>query len=157
MSSPNSETLTAGVKPDEERKYYRSPSFWLVILGLCISSFLALLEAVGPKFILKRLFNSAKDDRIQRASNHCQQSSWRGLRLGRLRLQPSSCSFHAIYRCFGSGRFRSIDLHNLTLAEDVWPQICPSRGACGLFPGLCFMRRRANNGHAHRGSRFVAP
>jgi MFS family permease len=60
MSSPNSETLTAGVKPDEERKYYRSPSFWLVILGLCISSFLALLEAVGPKFILKRLFNSAK-------------------------------------------------------------------------------------------------
>ncbi|KAJ7806153.1 major facilitator superfamily domain-containing protein [Mycena olivaceomarginata] len=58
MSSPNSETLTAGVKPDEERKYYRSPSFWLVILGLCISSFLALLEATIVSNALPTIVNS---------------------------------------------------------------------------------------------------
>jgi MFS family permease len=44
MASPEPEAMTSESKR-EEKKYYRSLSFWLVILGLNISSFLALLEA----------------------------------------------------------------------------------------------------------------
>ena len=48
MASPNQDDnqATAEVPHNEEKKYYMSRSFWLVILGLNMSSFLALLEGV---------------------------------------------------------------------------------------------------------------
>ncbi|KAJ7432347.1 MFS general substrate transporter [Mycena latifolia] len=59
MSSTGTDDLaTAELGRNEEKKYYRSLSFWLVILGLNISSFLALLEGTIISNALPTIVNS---------------------------------------------------------------------------------------------------
>lgn len=67
-------------QPQETKK--RGARFWLIILGINISSFLALLEAVCAGFGFFLVHLKPLDHCLQRPPDHNQRSSWRQLHLG---------------------------------------------------------------------------